>query len=160
MSYLQYFSPLGFLMGYQWHSGLFKSQINMLFSPYIPVRFKGVFMAYHIFLRFFPLGFSRNFSLQLHWSQERFDQGGVLWNGVSQQTPLHLYKYISEINEREGSPKILFICIHILTSTKQALRMADTKYWWMMKPELVSVTKKTKIEKKKSRCVAIVEHSI
>jgi hypothetical protein len=54
MSYLQYFSPLGFLMGYQWHSGLLKSQINMLFSPYFPIRFKGVFMAYHIFLRFFP----------------------------------------------------------------------------------------------------------
>ena len=54
MSYLQYFSPLGFLMGYQWHSGLLKSQINMLFSPYFSIRFKGVFMAYHIFLRFFP----------------------------------------------------------------------------------------------------------
>ena len=54
MSYLQYFFSLGFLMGYQWHSGLFKSQINILFSPYFSIRFKGVFMAYHIFLRFFP----------------------------------------------------------------------------------------------------------
>ena len=54
MSYLQYFSPLGFLMGYQWHSGLFKSQINMLFSPYFPIRFKRVLMAYHIFIRFSP----------------------------------------------------------------------------------------------------------
>ena len=54
MSYLQYFFPLGFLMWYQWHSDLFKSQINMLFSPYFPIRFTGVFMAYHTFLRFFP----------------------------------------------------------------------------------------------------------
>ena len=31
-----------------------------------------------------------NLSLQLHWSQGRFDQGGVLWNDIcSQQTPLH-----------------------------------------------------------------------
>ena len=54
MSYLQYFSLLEFLMGYQWHSGLFKSQINMLFSSYFSIRFKGVFMAYYLFLGFFP----------------------------------------------------------------------------------------------------------
>ena len=29
----------------------------MLFSPYFPIWFKGVFMAYHIFLRFFHRGF-------------------------------------------------------------------------------------------------------
>ena len=46
MSYLQYFSPLGFLMGYQWHSDLFKSHSYMLFSPYFSIRFKGVFIAY------------------------------------------------------------------------------------------------------------------
>ena len=53
MSYLQYFLPLRFLMGYQWHSSLFKSQINMLFFSYFPIRFTGVFMVYHIFFRFF-----------------------------------------------------------------------------------------------------------
>jgi hypothetical protein len=77
MSYLQYFSPRGFLMGYQWHSDLFKSQSYMLFSPYFPIRFKGVFIAYlyiHI-PQFFPQGFSRNPIIQLHWSQRRFDQG-------------------------------------------------------------------------------------
>ena len=46
MSYLQYFSPLGFLMGYQWHSDLFKSHSYVIFSPYFPIRFKGVFIAY------------------------------------------------------------------------------------------------------------------
>ena len=46
MSYLLYFSPLGFLMGYQWHNDLFKSHSYMLFSPYFPIRFKAVFIAY------------------------------------------------------------------------------------------------------------------
>ena len=51
------FSPLGFLMGYQWHSGLFKSPTNMLFSTYFPIRFKGVFMAYLYIHQIFPIGF-------------------------------------------------------------------------------------------------------
>ena len=46
MSYLQYFFPRGFLMGYQWYIDLFKSHSYMLFSPYFSIRFKGVFIAY------------------------------------------------------------------------------------------------------------------
>ena len=59
MSYLQYFSPLGFLMGYQWHSDLFKSHSYMLFSPYFPRRFKWVFIAYlYIYIpQFFSMWF-------------------------------------------------------------------------------------------------------
>jgi len=68
-------------MGYQWHSDLFKSHSYMLFSPYFPIRFKGVFIPYlyiHI-PQIFPTGFFEESKLQLYWSQEGFDQGGVLW---------------------------------------------------------------------------------
>ena len=106
MSYLQYFSPLRFLMGYQWHSDLFKSHSYMLFSPYFPIRFKGVFIAYlyiHI-PQIFPTGFFEEFKHTATLISKKIRSRGsvVKWRQYTNRRPstddlIHLYGSIRRL---------------------------------------------------------------
>ena len=168
MSYLQYFFPTRVFNGIPMTQWFIKSPTNMLFSPYFPIRFKGVFMAYLYIPQIFPIGFfeesqltailisrkirSRGsvmkwclsidtssttnrclFTERSHPSSTRLvdrirqftPKGHVLWEqSCPFVTPLHLYKYVSEINESNSCSKSLVHLHSLLTE------ILDVQEFW------------------------------
>ena len=140
----------------------------MLFSPYFPIRFKGVFMAYLYIPQIFPIGFFEESQLTailisrkirsrgcyemvsqqtplrpqtdacsrsdlIHQVQDQWigldsqftPKGHVLWEqSCPFVTPLHLYKYVSEINESNSYSKSLVHLHSLLTE------ILDVQEFW------------------------------
>jgi hypothetical protein len=91
MSYLQYLFSTGFLMGYD--IVVYLNHTRMLFSPYFPIRFKGVFMTYlyiHI-PQIFPKEFFEESKLTAALISRKIRSKGKFCEMVSpsEQAPTH-----------------------------------------------------------------------